>query len=222
MFTKLISTKMHWSHLFEIDETSPVNIYHINRTETIHDPRASTGETFKWMIAWNRSLPRPTFFFENLSPSSTLSYTITKNPKRVNLQRKSHWVSRSYWGSPLIALSLDFTLIRVLFRFLIERILITVLSDSLLWVLRDRVFFFRVRSNRFFSSSMLFFRHVAIFYQIMLLLLLIKNRCFVFHSLKFSKIISLTCFDNFSKTDSEKNTKYNIENICHQFPDLYN
>ena len=51
----------------------------------------------------------------------------------------------------------------------------------------------------------------------------------MFHSLKSSKIISLTCFDHFSKTDSEKNeeihnrdTKYYIENICHQFPDLYN
>ena len=38
----------------------------------------------------------------------------------------------------------------------------------------------------------------------------------------------LTCFNNFSKADSEKNeeihdrdTKYYIERICHQFPDLY-
>ena len=42
-------------------------------------------------------------------------------------------------------------------------------------------------------------------------------------------MISLTCFNNFRKTDSEKNqdipnrdTKYYIENICHHFPDLYN
>ena len=45
----------------------------------------------------------------------------------------------------------------------------------------------------------------------------------------FSKIISLTCFNNFSKTNSEKNeeihnrdTKCRIESICHQFHDLYN
>ena len=42
-------------------------------------------------------------------------------------------------------------------------------------------------------------------------------------------MISLTCFNNFSKTDSKKieamhnrDIKYYIENICHQFPDLYN
>ena len=84
---------------------------------------------FKWLVAWKRRLPRPKFLFENLSPSSTLSYTITKKPKRVNLRRKSHWGSWSSWGSPLIALSLGFTVIRVLFRFLIERILFRVLSD---------------------------------------------------------------------------------------------
>ena len=94
------------------------------------------------MVAWKRSLPRPKFFFENLSPSSTLSYTITKKPKRVNLRRKSHWGPWSSWGSPLIALSLVFTIIRVLFRFLIERILFQVLSD--------RVFF---ESSEIGSSS---------------------------------------------------------------------
>ena len=98
---------------------------------------------FKWLVAWKRSLPRPKFFFENLSPSSTLSYTITKKPKRVNLRRKSHWGSWSSWGSPLIALSLGFTVIRVLFRFLIERILFRVLSD--------RVFF---ESSEIGSSSL--------------------------------------------------------------------
>ena len=101
-----------------------------------------------------KNLPRPKFFFEHFPPSSTLSYAITKKPKRVNLRRKSHRGSRSSWGSPLIALSLDFTVIRVLFRFLIDRILFR--------VLRDRVFFFRVRSNWFFSSSILFFHGVTI------------------------------------------------------------
>ena len=102
---------------------------YIMLAETIYDPRASKGKTFKSLVAWKRSLPRPKFFFENLSPSSTLSYTITKKPKRVNLRRKSHWGSWSSWGSLLIALSLGFTVIRVLFRFLIENILFRILGD---------------------------------------------------------------------------------------------
>ena len=114
------------------------------------------GETFKWLVAWKRSFPRPKLFFENLSPSFTLSYTITKKLKRVNLRRKSHWESWSSWRSPSIALPLGFTVMRVLFGFLIERILFR--------VPRDRAFFFRVDSNRFFSLSMLFSRHVAIFF----------------------------------------------------------
>ena len=83
---------------------------------------------FKWLIAWKRSIRRPKFFFENLSPSSPLSYIITKKSKRVNLRRKSHWGSWSSWGSPLIALSLGFTVIRALFWLFIDRILSTVLS----------------------------------------------------------------------------------------------
>ena len=68
---------------------------------------------------------------------------------------------------------------------------------------------------------MLFFiflsNHATIFFN--------KNRCF-----SYIYYISLKCFNNFNKTDSEKineeilndkNTKYYIENICHQFPDLY-
>ena len=110
-----------------------------------------------------KSLPRPKYFFEHFPPSSTLSYAITEKPKRVNLRRKSHWGSRSSWGSPLIALSLDFTVISVLFKFLIDRILFR--------VLRDRVFFFRIHSNWFFSSSILFFpRCHYFFYQNVLLL----------------------------------------------------
>ena len=50
------------------------------QTETIYDLRTSTGG--------KRSLSRPKFFFENLFPSCTLSYTITKKPKRVDLGAK--------------------------------------------------------------------------------------------------------------------------------------
>ena len=132
--------------------------------QTIYDPGASTGETFKSLVAWKRRLLRPTFFFENLSPSSTLSYTVTKRPKRVNLQRQSQWGSWSSWGSLLIALSLGFTVIKgPTLGFSLKGFSLGPQWQGLLWVLRDRVFFFRARSNRFFSSSMLFFRHVAIF-----------------------------------------------------------
>ena len=121
------------------------------------------ASVFKWLVAWKRSLLRPKCFFKNLFPSATLSYTITKKPKRVNFRCKSHWGSQSSWGSLLIALSLGFTVIRVLFRFLIDKILFRVLSDG--------VFF---ESSETGSSSLVytvivsslyqcfFFRHVAI------------------------------------------------------------
>ena len=102
---------------------------YIMLAETIYDPRASKGKTFKSLVAWKRSLPRPKFFFENLSPSSTLSYTSTKKPKRFNLRRHSQSGFWSSWGSLLIALSLGFTVKRVLFRFLIENILFRILGD---------------------------------------------------------------------------------------------
>ena len=102
---------------------------YIMLAETIYDPRASKGKTFKSLVAWKRSLPRPKFFFENLSPSSTLSYTSTKKPKRFNLRRHSQSGFWSSWGSLLIALSLGFTVKRVLFRVLIENILFRILGD---------------------------------------------------------------------------------------------
>ena len=102
---------------------------YIMLAETIYDPRASKGKTFKSLVAWKRSLPRPKFFFENLSPSSTLSYTSTKKPKRFNLRRHSQSGFWSSWGSLLIVLSLGFTVKRVLFRFLIENILFRILGD---------------------------------------------------------------------------------------------
>ena len=119
--------------------------------------------------------PRPKFFFENLSPSSTVTYTITKKPKS-NLRYKSQWGSWSSWGYPLIALSLGLTVIRVLFRFRIERILFRVLID--------RVFF---ESSEIGSSSLgyavidsslhqcSFSAMSLFFYQIVLLLFLSKT-----------------------------------------------
>ena len=137
------------------------------------------------MVAWKRSLPRPKFFFENLFPSSTLSYTITKKPKRVNLRSKSHWGSWSSSGSSLMGWSLGFTVITILFRFLIDRILFSVLID------REFCEWPGIGSSSSgsaiidslihqcsFSAMLLFFlsnRATTFFY--------IKNRYFVLHSL---------------------------------------
>ena len=87
------------------------------------------ASVFKCLVEWKRSLPRPAFFFENFSPSSTLSHTINEKPKIVNLQHKSHWQSWNSWGSLLIVLPLGFTVIRALFRLLIDRIIFKVLSN---------------------------------------------------------------------------------------------
>ena len=52
--------------------------------------------------------------------------------------------------------------------------------------------------------------------------------CFAFIIYNSKKQLVLKSINNFSKTDSEKNaelhdrdTKYYIENTCHQFPDFY-
>ena len=105
--------------------------------------------------------------------------------KKSYLWPKSHWGSWSSWGSSLIALSLGFTVIRVLFRFLTDRILFRALSG--------RVFFesseIGSSSSRSavidsslhqcsFSAMSLFFssNRVTTFF-------FVKNRCFVLHSL---------------------------------------
>ena len=96
--------------------------------------------------------------------------------KKSYLWPKSHWGSWSSWGSSLIALSLGFTVIRVLFRFLTDRILFRALSG--------RVFF---ESSEIGSSSSRsavidsslhqcsFSAMSLFFYQIVLLLFLSKT-----------------------------------------------
>ena len=129
-----------------------------------------------WLVAWKRSLSRLKLFFEDLFPLSSLSYTITKKPKRVNLRRKSLWASWISWGSPLIGLSLGFTVIKVLFRLLIDRILFRVLSDRIFFesseIGSSSLGYAIIDSSlhqRFFSALSLFF------YQIVLLLFFIKT-----------------------------------------------
>ena len=148
------------------------------------------------------------------------------------MRRKSHWGSWSSWGSSLIALSLGFTVIRVLFRFLIDRILLKVLIDTVFFESSE------VRSYSFRSAVIGFSLHhcsfstmLLVFYQIVLLL----SKTDVFFAFIITlKKISLTCFNNFTKTDSEKQNeemhgrilywKYVINfpiYICHQIPDEF-
>ena len=75
---------------------------------------------------------------------------------------------------------------------------------------------------------MLFFRHVAI-YRVTTFFIKIDVLFRIHYNSQKQLVVLVVCFKNFSKTDSEKNekihirdTKYYIENICHQFPDLYN
>ena len=109
----------------------------------------SLTSIFKWLVAWKQDLPRPKFSYENLSPSATLSYTVTKKWKSFFIEgfeatRGPHFD-------------------RVLFRFHSDSALFMFLSDKVLftsppWVPSDRLFF-RVLNNRSF-----FVRHVAIFF----------------------------------------------------------
>ena len=89
-----------------------------------------------------------------------------------------------------------------LFRFFIDRILFRVLSDRVL--LESSV----IESSSEFAvidpslgPSMLFFSHVAIFYQIVLPFLSRKDFLFYIHYI-FKN--TLTCFNNFNNTDHKK------------------
>ena len=124
----------------------------------------------------------------------------------------------------------------VLFRSFIDRILFRVVNDRVLFessMIESSSASAVIGSS--LGSSMLFFRHVAIF---------LSNRATIFYQKQmfcftftiFSKTISLMCFNNFGKTDREKMNEeihdkdtililywYYIDiilKISHQFPDL--
>ena len=117
--------------------------------------KITLASIFKWQVAWKPGIPRPTFSLENLPPSPTLSYDITKKPKRVTLRRKM-----SLRVLKLLRIFIDKLVFRfhsdmVLFRFLIDRTLFSVLCD---WV-----FFIVAVIDLFLGLSMLFFCHVVDF-----------------------------------------------------------
>ena len=96
-------------------------------------------------------------------------------------------------------------------RFLSDRVLSRVLSDRVLFdssVISSSSGSSMIDSSC--SSSVLFFRFVALFYKNVVLLFRKKQQMFCF-TLYFQKevhwTISLTCFNNFNKNDSEKYEK---------------
>ena len=98
---------------------------------------------FKMIILWKRGPLRPQFLYDSLSPSPTLSYTITKELEKFAAQK----------------------LLKILklLMFVSDRVLFKLLSDKVL---------FRVLSYRFHSkkgcslgSSVFFFQYGTIFYQ---------------------------------------------------------
>ena len=114
----------------------------------------SLASIFKWLVAWKRHLPRSKFSYENLFPSPTLSYTITK--KKLLRVLKLLRV--------FIEMVLRFHSDSVLFRFLSDRVLLRVLRDKVLFASpvigsssRSSVTDSSLGSSVFFSRMPLFF-----------------------------------------------------------------
>ena len=141
---------------------------------SVHE-KNTLASIFKWLVPWKRGLPGPKFSFENLSPSSTLSYTITKKPKRVFL-----WIL-------IDSVVFRFHSDRTPFRFFVDRILFRFLSDrvfsesSVIGSSSGSAVLLGHQCS--FSAMSLFFlsNRAAIFF--------IKNRCFVLHYILKTKFV---------------------------------
>ena len=157
---------------------------------------------FKWLVPWKRGLPRPKFSFENLSPSPTLSYTITKKPKRVFL-----WI---LIDSVVFVFHSD----RTLFRFFIDRILFRVLSDR---VFSDS----SVMGSS--SGSAVLLGHQCSFFAMSLFLLSNRVATFFFSyqkqmfcfTLNSQNEVSLTCFNHINKLKNTTLFRDQIDLLFH-------
>ena len=108
----------------------------------------SLASIFKWLVAWKQDLPRPKFSYENLSPSATLSYTVTKKWKSFFIEGFEATKGPHF----------D----RVLFRFHSDSVLFMFLSDRVLfrspsWVHSDRLFFRVLNDRSFFCPACRYF-----------------------------------------------------------------
>ena len=113
-----------FTQIFSILERHEWLLYGIHE---LHCDKNTLFLIFKWLVPWKQDLPGPKFSFENLSPSPTLSYTITKKPKILVEQKllKVLKFLRIFIDSIVFRFHSD----RTLFRFFIDRILFRVLSD---------------------------------------------------------------------------------------------
>ena len=134
---------------------------------------------FKWLVPWKRGLPRPKFSYENLSLSLTLSYNIIKkSTKTVFVVQKSLKVLK-FLRIFIDRVVFRFHSDRTLFRFFIDRILVRVLSDR---VFCDSSVIETSSGSAFLLGHQCSFSAMSLsFYQIVLLLFFIKNRCSVLH-----------------------------------------
>ena len=113
-----------FTQIFSILERHEWLLYGIHE---LHCDKNTLFSIFKWLVPWKQDLPGPKFSFENLSPSPTLSCTITKKPKNFVVQKslKVLKLLRIFIDSIVFRFNSD----RTLFRFPIDRILFRVLSD---------------------------------------------------------------------------------------------
>lgn len=141
-------------------------------------------------LAWKWDLPRSKFLDEIFSLSPTLSYTITKKPKRIFAAQKSLKVpklSNSLNERFLSSVLSDRVFFRflsdwVFFRFLTDKILFRVFSDMVLFE------FSMIDSSKgslvidsSLGLSVLFFRYASTFFMKRCYHFVIKNRCSVLH-----------------------------------------
>ena len=140
--------------------------------------------------------------------------------KKNFLQCKSHRGSWSSRGFSWVLFSFHSN--KFLFRFFSDRVLLSVLSDrdtilmvlndGSLWVPSDRLFFGSSVIDSSLWSSLLFFQLVPLFFI---------NTCYYFlFALYYQKELHTISSEKLKKYLHDKDMKYYIENICHQFPNL--
>ena len=154
-----------------------------------------------------------------MSPSPTLSYTVTKNPKTFVVQKslKVLKLLRIFIDSIVFSFHSD----RTLFRFFIDRILFRVLSDRVFS--ESSVIGSSSGSAVLLGHQCSFSAMSLFFYQILLLFFYQKQMfCFTLYS---QNEVRLACFNHINELrnttcSNDLDTKYFFENTCHQFPDL--
>ena len=110
-------------------------LYGIHELYSVIKPyeKNSLASIFKWLVGWKWSLPRPNFSYQNLSPSPTASYTITKRSKRVFFTAYQPLRFLKLLRVLINRVFLRFHIDRSLYMFLSDRVLLRVFSDRELY-----------------------------------------------------------------------------------------